>query len=98
MRNLIRGQFANAEQMLHSKVSAHLMSDKLQFVDCPLGSSHDKLKFVGRAHKKKRPRWPLHAAASAAGRSTIITPSSSSKSVSMTLMISLFFVGTCLPM
>src|SRR2546423_15581519 len=47
---------------------------------------------------KKRPRGPLYATASAAGRSTITTPSSSSNSVSITLIISLFFVGTSLPM
>lgn len=35
---------------------------------------------------------------SVVGRSTIATPSSSSKSASITLMISLFLVGTTFPM
>src|SRR5689334_23187252 len=47
---------------------------------------------------KKSGHWPLPFQAVSDGRSTITTPSSSSNSWSMTLMISLFFVGTSLPM
>src|SRR5438874_4040528 len=111
MRNLICGKFADAEKVFHNKrvvfglwslvfglwslIFAFLTRDPSDraIIKVRRPKNKDHLFLI-----KKRPRGPLYATASAAGRSTITTPSSSSNSVSITLIISLFLVGTSLPM
>src|SRR5712691_2430873 len=98
MSDLARFEFADSEQMFATK--GHELSDKLQFVEFPLINPccQPRQTKVCRTKKAAIAGRCLLQVVSVAGRSTITTPSSSSNSCSITLMISLFFVGTSLPM